>query len=266
VVRRRRQEEPQARPTWLMTFNDLRTLLLTFFVLLFSMISMEGEKMAKLTGELSAAFGPAGIRKQHKEQPNLITVAPKDSEKDYMTKLPQQQIEMAKDEKTANQVTKVIPSGESGKEPIKSVALEAQARDLEQAVKGLNCQWGFDRSLTFRLPDTVLFDQGKAEIRPQAVAILNKLGEITLKVPKYQLLVIGHTDDVPIRTTRFPSNWELSAARASAVVRYFAQKGGLDPSRMAASGYGSSWPVVPNDNPEHRAANRRVEIKLIEER
>ena len=123
--------------------------------------------------------------------------------------------------------------------------------------------------LTVDVAEQMFFDSGRANLKDSGKAVLKKVGAALKGYEDKVIRVVGHTDNVPINKSLqkvFPSNWELSAARASAVVKYFAQKGGLDPSRLAASGYGSSWPVAPNDSPEHRAINRRVEIKLIEER
>jgi chemotaxis protein MotB len=174
---------------------------------------------------------------------------------------------LAKDQDSSDQRSKMVPPEHREKTVVTPPSMvKVQPERLKQDLQGLEYQWDSERSLTIRLPNTVLFDEGGAEIRPEALPVLNKVAEMAIKTPGYELLVVGHTDDLPIQTTRFPSNWELSAARASAVVKYLAQKGGLDPSRLAASGYGSSWPVVLNDSQEHRAMNRRVEIKLIEKR
>ena len=112
--------------------------------------------------------------------------------------------------------------------------------------------------------DQILFDFGKDAINPEGFPLLNKIAQALIDVP-YRLRVEGHTDNVPIRTKRFPSNWELSAARAVNVVKYFIRVSKLDPQRLSAVGYGDSRPVVPNDTPFNRAKNRRVEILLLTE-
>ena len=115
-----------------------------------------------------------------------------------------------------------------------------------------------EKGLAIRLEDEALFDLGKAKLRQEAHAILDEVAE-TLKGFPNGIRVEGHTDDLPIRSERFPSNWELSSARATAVLRHMQGKG-IDPRRLSAIGFGEWRPVVKNDSPEHRQKNRRVEI------
>ena len=112
--------------------------------------------------------------------------------------------------------------------------------------------------------DQVLFDFGRAAISPTGFIFLDKIADVLKKVP-YAVRVEGHTDNVPIQTHRFPSNWELSVARAVNVVKYFAEVSNIDPKRLSAVGYGESRPVAANDSPSDRAKNRRVEILLLTE-
>ena len=111
------------------------------------------------------------------------------------------------------------------------------------------------------LPNDVLFDSGKTNIKPDGQAALGKVAQVLSTIPDRHFLVAGHTDDLPIHTARFPSNWELSTARAVEVTRLLVQDG-MKPQTLAASGYGEFDPVVANDSPEHRGQNRRIEIVL----
>jgi chemotaxis protein MotB len=112
--------------------------------------------------------------------------------------------------------------------------------------------------------DQILFDFGKAGINPAGNALLDQIAKAIKKEPA-AVRVEGHTDHIPIQTARFPSNWELSVARAVNVVKYFAEVCNIDPHRLSAVGYGESRPVVANDTPANRMKNRRVEILLITE-
>jgi len=112
--------------------------------------------------------------------------------------------------------------------------------------------------------DYLLFEFGKASIRPNGLPILGKLADVIQSTP-YRARVEGHTDNVPIHTRQFPSNWELSIARAVNVVKYLAEVKKIDPSRLSAVGYGESRPVGPNNSRANRAKNRRVEIVLLME-
>ena len=114
-----------------------------------------------------------------------------------------------------------------------------------------------------RLSDHALFDVGVAEISPKAVALLKKVGAIIADSP-YEVRVEGHTDDVPIKTFRYPSNWELSTARAVNVLRYFVDTCGISSRRISAEGFGEYHPIASNDNAANRAQNRRVEIIFLD--
>ncbi|MBL8636003.1 MAG: OmpA family protein [Myxococcales bacterium] len=111
------------------------------------------------------------------------------------------------------------------------------------------------------LPDDVLFDSGKAEVKPQGQEALAKIAQVLSTIPDRRFLVAGHTDNVPIRSGRYRSNWDLSAARAIEVTLFLIAKG-MKPQVLAAAGFGEFDPVAQNDTPEHRTQNRRIEIVL----
>jgi chemotaxis protein MotB len=117
--------------------------------------------------------------------------------------------------------------------------------------------------VVIRLSGSYLFDSGRAELKPNSFAILDAIaGE--LKLAPNDIRVDGHTDSTPlVGSPLYPTNWELSAARALAVTRYFVETDGLQATRLTAAGFGEFHPIVPNDTREHRALNRRVEIHLL---
>jgi chemotaxis protein MotB len=122
--------------------------------------------------------------------------------------------------------------------------------------------------LTVTILDRVLFDSGEAELKPDGQAVLRKVADFLGHHPQVRVQVIGHTDNVPIRASarnRFPSNWELSTARATAAVRFLTEQAGVDPRRLGAVGYGEFRPVADNATAEGRAKNRRIEISLLPE-
>ena len=113
-----------------------------------------------------------------------------------------------------------------------------------------------------QLAASSIFPQGSADLRPEARGALDKIGKL-LKESDRRIIIEGHTDDAPIHTARFPTNWELSASRATKIVRYLAQVHGIDGARLTAVAYADQKPVVANDSEEHRSRNRRIEILLV---
>lgn len=118
-----------------------------------------------------------------------------------------------------------------------------------------------DDGLIFRIPSEVLFAAGEAELTPAGRSVIDRLLPAINRLPDYTVVVEGHTDNVPIQTPRFPSNWELSAARAGSVVRHLEARG-INPTRLRATGYADTRPIAANDTAANRALNRRVEITL----
>jgi chemotaxis protein MotB len=122
--------------------------------------------------------------------------------------------------------------------------------------------------LTVNILDRVLFDSGEADLKPDGAAVLRKVALFLSQHPNLKIQVIGHTDNVPIRAgarTRFATNWELSAGRAIAAVRFLSEKAGVDPRRLGAVGYGEFRPVADNTTAEGRAKNRRIAITILSE-
>jgi len=120
--------------------------------------------------------------------------------------------------------------------------------------------------LKVNMLDEILFDSGKTTIKPQGLEVLERVGTVLLNVEDRAISIEGHTDDVPIGAElkrKYPTNWELSAARASRVARYLQEKIGIDPKILSAAGYGEYQPVASNETEEGRAKNRRIEIVLI---
>ena len=111
------------------------------------------------------------------------------------------------------------------------------------------------------LPNDILFDSGKTSVKKEGKAALEKVAQVLATVADRDFLVAGHTDDLPIKTAQFPSNWELSTARAVEVVRFLVSKG-MSGKVLSAAGFAEFDPVVPNDNDDHRGQNRRIEIVL----
>lgn len=122
--------------------------------------------------------------------------------------------------------------------------------------------------LTVNILDRILFDSGEAVLKPEGQAVLDEVAKVLANYPKRQIEVIGHTDNVPIRynpNNPFKNNWELSAGRAIAAVRYLSEKAGVDPRRLGAVGYGEFHPIADNSTAEGRAKNRRIALVVMPE-
>jgi chemotaxis protein MotB len=143
---------------------------------------------------------------------------------------------------------------------------DSLVRDLKKEIEAGDIKvTQFRDLLTVNLVEKILFDSGRAEIKPRGLEILKRVGDILKGVPDKVIRIEGHTDNVPIGAAlraRFPTNWELSTTRATVVARFLQDKVGLDPTRLSATGYGEYRSVAPNDSEEGRAQNRRIEIIL----
>jgi chemotaxis protein MotB len=239
ALKKAKVEEGENTQSWLTTFLDMMTLLLTFFILLLSMCSLEAGKVKQVVSACRAAMGAL-------EEGTL-------SEFSIGTPI------VSKREAYAVQ-SFLIPGRSSVKQTTRMTQLMASLAQMDDISVSLD-----ERGLVVNLGENILFDLGKAKLKEEAFPVLEKLS-LLLRMAEGSCRVEGHTDDLPIRTEEFPSNWELSIARAVAVIKYVIRDGGVDPKRLSAVGYGDSRPVVPNDTPEQRAKNRRVELVLAESR
>ena len=240
-LRRNLDDEGTKRAGWLTTFNDLVTLLMVFFVLLFTMSTIDTQKMQDFQYALQSGLGI--LESGNKVAISVKRTQPVDDMSHIMT-----QAEGERNKKGNSQV-----SGE----------LTDQIRQMTQADLDIEVT-RTHQGTRLSFEDQVLFDFGKAAINPAGFVFLDKIADVLDTIP-YVMRVEGHTDNVPIQTRRFPSNWELSVARAVSVVKYFVEVSNIDPRRISAVGYGESRPVAQNDTLSNRAKNRRVEILLLTE-
>ncbi len=214
-------------PEWMVTYGDMMSLLLTFFILIVSFSSIQESEYQKAMGSLRGALGIL----KYKE--SMIKLSPK----------------------------KFIQL--SG---LRTAPTDVKISDIERFIEANNLTDSITVEVTkngiaIRLQNPVLFDIGKADLKKSGYPILNKIIELANTYPN-KIRVEGHTDDLPIHTKEFRSNWELSAIRAINVIHYFQESGHVNPRRMYYVGYGPYKPLVPNTSEANRAKNRRVEIYL----
>lgn len=238
-MRRKKADEdgPSGAAPWITSYADMTQLLLTFFVLLFAFSSIDAIKFRQAVISLQGALG-------------VLTGGP--------------QLLNPGELPVPKPPTDLRPSGKSEIE-LEGVMQEFQSFLKEQALANDVHLEITERGLVVSFMDKVLFDLGQADLRPEARRVLSEVAIILRKIPN-DIRIEGHTCDLPINTPKFPSNWELSTARACTVLRYFIEAEGLAPDRFAAMGYGEYRPKVPNTSEENRALNRRVDIVILKEK
>ena len=213
-------------PGWVVTYGDMMSLLLTFFILLVSFSTIQESKFKEAMQSLQGALGVLQKYTTTMDFENIVV----------------HQSRQTDNEEIYYQVRK-----------LEQFLLK---QDLDKMVKVELTKDGIKLSII----DSVLFASAQAELQTGSRQLLDQIAIMLDGVGK-DVTISGHTDSVPINTARFPSNWELSAARAISVARQF-QDQGVDPKRMSAVGYGEYRPLKTNDTESGRAANRRVEIFL----
>lgn len=249
-MRKRQPAQGGGAPGWMTTFADLMALMLTFFVLLLSMSTTDAKRFEQALISIQEALGnpmsgyltgTGKIIGEGKEmpKPDAPQVEPYEPELEPLVKPPAPTRE-------------VIDATEKLYEDLRSeLNEEVQNEDIE-VVK-------MQDKVMIRFQEQISFDLASAQLRANFIPILDRVSQ-TLIGTKGSILVVGHTDDLPITTARFRSNWDLSAARAASVVHHILEQTDLPAKRIIASGRADSIPLVPNTSAENRARNRRVEI------
>lgn len=218
---------------WLTTYSDLVTLLLCFFVLLFSMAEVSEEDFSAVSASLQSAFsGGTGVLPDNRPGVPIDLLDDILEEDGDLAKLYSQLQDYAEEEGIEEEMT---------------ITLE-------------------ERGIVVRFKDSVFFDSGSANIKADSHETLNATADILNQddFSNRQVKIEGHTDSDPItRSNEFPTNWELSASRATNVLRYLVENKGMDGGRVSSSGYGQYRPITSNDTREQKAKNRRVDIVIL---
>ncbi|MES9845134.1 MAG: flagellar motor protein MotD [Candidatus Sedimenticola sp. PURPLELP] len=255
MARKKRQEEHENYDRWIVSYADFITLLFAFFVVMYAISSVNEGKYRVLSDTLTDAFREAAL-----------TVEPIQVGEEPLT------TELQPGEYAPHQIPGEIEPLDEGEEAGVPMTgpyeppLSAIATRLEDTLSGFAEQdlvniSHTDRGVEVEMKSKMLYTSGSARLSREAVAALRDVA-IILKPLINQINVEGHTDNIPIETVTFPSNWELSAARAASVVHLFTRLG-VDPGRMAAIGYGEHQPLETNDTEVGRQANRRVALIIL---
>lgn len=224
---RKRQREETDTGSWLTTYSDMVTLLLAFFVLLFAFSAVDEGKFSSIINAFQNYLGVFTEGQSILEAPGPLPFEYSDMGNRQLYEL-------------FEQLSDYIEQ-----EGLQGVELELQ-----------------ERGLIVRFAEKVFFDLGQATLKPEALEILHSFASQVKDLPN-PLRVEGHTDDWPIRTSTFPSNWELSVQRATNVVRYLIEENGFDPGKLSVAGYSEYRPIRPNDTAQNRAMNRRVDLVIL---
>ena len=247
--------EDKGAPKWVVTFGDLMSLLLCFFVLLLSFSEMDRQKYKLVAGSLAKAFG---IQRKEKatESPKGATMVALSFDQDLVPQHRRQEYIAMTDKESSSE-------DYSAKEAMEALGEELKAA-LEGKLKGLEDKIEIEvegNQTIIRLQGTATFDSGRAKIKSQVTPILQEIG-LRLKDTGGDIIVAGHTDNVPIHGGRFDSNLKLSIGRAAEVAEFMIDTVKIPPERISTMGFGEYRPAYSNDTADGREKNRRVEIIL----
>ncbi|WP_088103846.1 flagellar motor protein MotS [Halalkalibacter urbisdiaboli] len=241
-MQRKRKPVDKGAPKWMVTFADMITLILVFFILLFSMSVVDAQKFRAIAESFQQ-------RQIFEFMPSPIEFVDPSDEKGEQRKDPFKEGDFGEEENNANEVDM--------DELLQEVQEFLEVNEMTELISATRD----DRGVVLVLQERTLFETAEAEILVSAEPFLSKVGTLLEAIPN-MVKVEGHTDSRPISTFRYPSNWELSGARASSVIRYLVETSDLDPKRFVATGYGDTRPVVPNTSIENLQVNRRVVIVI----
>lgn len=251
MARKKKHEEPENHERWLVSYADFITLLFAFFVIMYAISSVNEGKYRVLSSSLVTAFSQPAKTLDPIQQGNPLR-APIIQHKSMVN----------------DAVSRVGVDHQIMPSPKQLAEMQKIADEVEHSMKDLIDKEIVDvkktnQGVEIEIKSKILFTSGKARLSLKATPVLKKIAAILNKIPS-DVNVEGYTDNIPIKTFSFPSNWELSAARAASVVRLFTQSG-LDPVRLKAIGFGEHHPIASNVTEKGRSKNRRVAIVVLNE-
>ncbi len=248
--RRRRPEEHQNHEAWSIPYGDLITLLLAFFVVMYAISSVNAGKYRILSDSLSAAF---------RGEPRTFEPVPLGDHR--LVAQPGNRESDAAAQQVTVQPPIAPPLSDAAREELQQVASQVENAMQDLIAKDLVVVRRHDQWVEVEIRTDILFSSGLATLQGPLVSVLGQLADTPKGFPN-PIRVEGHTDNLPIRKGQFPSNWELSAARAASVVHLFTEHG-VAPSRLSVIGLGEFRPAQPNTSPAGRNANRRVVLVIL---
>ena len=265
MARKKAPEKPANHERWLVSYGDFITLLFAVFVTLYAMSQTDKKKVEQVAASYRSAFGiSAGSGSSSSNILNSSEIMP----------IPSLQIVPAppKKEKHKEDNEKNTDGSDSNKKPLTQ---GGDSQDIKKSIKislkplqlvGDVIVEESSRGLAIRLEEDIFFEPGSAVIKPEALPIIGKIAGAVSIITNQQIRIEGHTDNLPIATTRYSSNWELSLDRASNIMRIFLTKYDFSPVNISIAGYGQYRPLASNETEAGRKKNRRVDIVLLEEK
>jgi len=252
-LRNKNRKKQNGAPKWMVTYSDMVTLILVFFILLFSMSQIDQTKFEAVTesfqNRMIFDFLPSAVPLDNPSDDLDSEDQEEGSEIEGIEEV------QAPEEENENEEPRLEEKLENLLEEIQAYLVE---NDLDHLVTANRTEYG----VSLVLQESVLFDSGEAIILEDGIDLLDEIASLLDEIPN-NVRVEGHTDSRPISSFRYPSNWELSGARASTVVRYLIDQHDLDSERFSSVGYAETKPLVEN-SPENWSRNRRVEIVILE--
>ncbi|WP_405233734.1 flagellar motor protein MotB [Lentisalinibacter salinarum] len=259
-----REEEKKGVPAWVMTFADLMTLLMCFFVLMLAFSEMDVQKFKVLSGSVREAFG-VQAQVEVKTIPKGTSVIAREFSPGRPQPTPLNEIRQHTIDSARNTLDVGVDEPGVGDEEADNAKEDAEklrralAEEIEQGSVDVELD---GRRIIIRILEKATFPSGDASIQPGFLPVLTKIRGLIGEMPG-ELKISGHTDDVPIYNERYRSNWELSTARAVSVAHTLLKGGDIAKNRIVVTGHADTRPLYPNDSAEHRAINRRVDISII---
>ena len=258
MSRKKKAAEHVSHDRWLVSYADFITLLFAFFVVLFSSSQVDKRKVGKVSMAMQEAFQQMGIFQTANSRTPMVTADP----------LPAENIQLIEDGKgmsgrgkMASPFEKMMgyPPPPKGMRVLQKQLTSALSPELQRREVVLKAN---REGLVISLREIGFFDSGSAELRPASAAAVERIVGVLSAQPN-NIRIEGHTDIVPIHNARFASNWELSTARATEMIRLFITQYNLPAARLSAAGYAEYHPVASNQTVEGRAQNRRVDIVVL---
>lgn len=260
MAKRKQEDPPKGAAPWMNTFSDLMNLLLCFFVLLFSMSTIDAEQFEQVAASLSNSFSilPAGGAAIGDGTLVANGISQLNNLAEYVKNMG-----VSMDEAEEQDVEEQI-------EEIKLEQSEKMAESIQEYLEQQNIEEYVDfdfnsQYVLLTLNGAVLFESGSSDLKNDAVPLIDSIGNMLTGYTENIIEVEGHTDNVPIHTAKYANNNVLSSFRALSVAEYLINNKGINPAKLKYSGRGEYVPVADNSTPEGRALNRRVEIKIYNE-